>query len=148
MAIENGHSDFGTAVSVRNRYAHEVEDLESQIEALNLKLTWTKNRLEVANEIVTEIQGTRKDKATPPLKGFGKYATMQINPAVLDVVNTYGDGLGLLVPDIIRHLTAGGFPYTGNNFYSSVYGVARYLAKRQKISTSSTDGTISYLKKK
>jgi len=149
MATQNGTSetsDFGTAVSVRNRYAHEVEELESEITKLQGLFERAKYRLEAANDIVSEIEGKTKDVGTVPLKGFGKYSSMSLREATLDVLNTCGER-GLLAPDIMRRLLAGGFPDQGKKFYSNVYGTAQYLVKKEKAKEAKINGKRTFMKK-
>jgi hypothetical protein len=145
MGTENISSEFGAAVSVRNRYAFDIEGVEADILKLQSKLEYLKHRLAVANEIIDEMQVRPPDNATPPLKGFGKYSKMELSKAILDVVQAHGKDDGLLVPESMKHLVAGGYNYKGKSFYSTVYASAQYLVKKDELSETKKEGKRSFV---
>ena len=117
-----------------------IESLEDEINRLGGEV----KGLEVAIKLCSEDETPPPDGTLPLL---GKYRSMDLTPAVLDVIETSGVPPGLLVPEIIKKLIAEGFKSRAENLYAGVYSVGLRLVKQDKIQEGKKNGRRSFMKR-
>jgi hypothetical protein len=100
--------------------------------------------LDLAIKLCEESE-PKSANGTPAL--LGKYADKGLTDAVLDVILTAGNPLGVTAREIVTVLESEGFKTKSKNLYNSVYPVAQGLVEQDRIGEGKKEGKRTFKKK-
>jgi hypothetical protein len=100
--------------------------------------------LEMAIKAIVESDPKQMAAA---VKSVGLYADASLTEAVLHIVNSIGLPPGISCSRIVELLKSQGFKSKAQDLYTSAYGVAMGLVKRDRIAQGMNDGKRTFLRK-
>ena len=135
--------------AVRNQRANELAQYEQQSQRLLVTIQNLKSQISGLDLAIAAASPEQSEIPMQESVAGGRYADMPMIEAVYDVIQRYGDEPGLLVPQIISKLQAGGFEPTEApaRLYPSIYAVAMRLLGRDKIREGQSQQKRTFLKK-
>ena len=127
----------------------EIKANNNHIEGLQMENEGLEKEIKGIDEALKCLE---KDFGGRPTTSNGppsdaKYSNLSLSEAIIAVLNEHGNHPGLLVPEIIEKLKAGGFKSDAKNLYASAYSVAMSLLSHQKVKESEKLGKRSFVKK-
>lgn len=141
--------------SLRDGKLAEIQKKETDVTHLRREIEILQSAVTTLDEAITAVAGVKPDTGTqslPNLKVNGEhhkpqnYAFAGLQTAVQSVIDNHGKTPGLLIPDIMAHLKAAGYPVS-RELYSSVYTTCVRLRRKGRITDTDRDGKRAFLKK-
>lgn len=133
--------------AVREQKSKLLSEYEQQSARLLASIQQLKAQISGLDLAIEAAMPKGEESLAPPLPGAGKYEAMAMTPAVLDVVQMFGEPPGLLVPEIIERLKAEGFQSPARNLYASIYSIAMRLVEQEKIYALEKNSKRSFARK-
>lgn len=135
--------------ALRAKKVAKIEQLRSEIDSCEHAIREISGMLEGIEEAIIAISGTGGSTVQPPLlqNQAGKYANLKPTQAVLELVASFGNPPGLLVPEIIQKLESEGLKTTAKDVYPMIYSIAQRLVKSGKIKEGVRGGKRSFMRK-
>ena len=135
------------AQAVRDDYAVEVQNAESEFWKAKTRVETARLKLEVADNMLKVISGAPSPAGTPVISVLGRYHGRGLQDSVLDVINGSGRE-GISIKGIATILQNEGFSYpNAKNFTAAIHtACARLESKNLVVGGKTDDGLRIYLK--
>jgi hypothetical protein len=129
--------------SLMKQYEEKIQDALEQIEIWTGVAEQFKTKKEVLDELSS---GTAVDSAQTSIEGVGKYAGLDVTPAVLAVLND-SNSSPISTGEIITILENEGFHSKSKHWKAAVYTACKRLSETGKILEIRKQGKKAFMKK-
>lgn len=133
---------------IRDGYANDVSKAERDLTRIQARLEAARTKLAVADEMIATLlkKNPSATNGVAAFQGMGKYASMPMSDAILDVINTHAGVEGLSANDIMELLVNDGVERKPN-LKIAVHVTAGRLAERGAVTLDQTTNGKRFFKK-